>query len=94
MSEQEVVSFKADHDLVMMLKSVRNRSEFIRNAVLAAFKETCPVCNGTGILDSRRRHDWEHFTTSHPMTECRRCHELVFTCEGKQVKHDCTLATH
>jgi hypothetical protein len=86
---QEVISFKADHDLVMLLKSVRNRSEFIRNAVLAALKESCPLCNGTGILDSHRRHDWEHFSSSHPMTECRRCHELVFTCDGKPTKHDC-----
>ena len=38
MSEQEVISFKADHDLVLLLKSVRNRSEFIRNAVLTALK--------------------------------------------------------
>lgn len=88
-SQQAVVSFKADRDLVALLKQVRNRSEFIRNAVLAALGDACPLCNGTGILQPRQRHDWEQFSSSHPLAECRRCHAPVFTCDGKPVKHAC-----
>jgi hypothetical protein len=82
-------SFKADRDLVALLKGVRNRSEFIRNAILAALGDTCPLCNGTGILQPRQRHDWDAFTRSHPVAECKRCHGRVFTCDGEPLTHDC-----
>ena len=85
----DIISFKVDHDLAELLKHVRNRSEFIRGAILAALGKTCPLCNGSGILDDAQRGRWTAFTASHPLTECGRCHETVFTCDGKPVRHDC-----
>jgi hypothetical protein len=84
-----VVTFKADADLVALLAQVRNRSEFIRSAVLAAAGEVCPVCNGSGALGENRRRHWESFLAGHRLAECGVCHEHVPACHGKQVKPDC-----
>ena len=51
-SRQRVISFKADPELAAALGGVRNRSEFIRSALLAALDSSCPLCAGTGISSS------------------------------------------
>lgn len=84
-----VVTFKADPDLVSLLGRVRNRSEFIRSAILAASGEICPVCNGSGVLTSSRRRHWDAFLATHRLAECGSCHEQVPCCHGKAVKTAC-----
>ncbi|HYE05387.1 MAG TPA: CopG family transcriptional regulator [Planctomycetota bacterium] len=88
-AKPEIISFKVDHALAELLKHVANRSEFIRGAILAALDKTCPLCNGSGILDDHQRDRWQAFAASHPLTECGRCHERVFTCDGKLLRHAC-----
>ncbi len=85
----EIISFKVDQRLSSLLKRVRNRSEFIRAALIAALDDSCPLCAGTGLMRPEQRRIWEQFVTSHPMAECGRCHETVFTCDGKAVRHAC-----
>ena len=84
-----MISFKADPELAAALSGVRNRSEFIRAALLAALESSCPLCAGTGILDQRQRRQWDAFAASHPQLECGRCHERIFSCAGKPAKHGC-----
>jgi len=55
---EETISFKADAELARVLKSLRNRSDFIRQAIRHAVYEVCPLCHGTGYLKAptpRRR---------------------------------------
>ena len=76
----EVVTFKADKDLMKLLKGIRNRSEFIRAAILEALDNTCPFCRGTGVLTPHRKKYWNELSKHHPTKECRECHEDVMVC--------------
>jgi len=87
--KSETISFKVDAELMAALAGVANRSEFIRSALLAALRNACPLCNGSGILRPQQRHPWDEFAASHPRAECERCHARVFTCEGRPVDHAC-----
>jgi uncharacterized protein YbaR (Trm112 family) len=77
----EIVTFKADRSLLDALKGVRNRSDFIRSAILAALDSACPLCKGTGILSVDQRRHWDAFATGHSVEECGQCHELHLVCE-------------
>ena len=76
----EVITFKADRDLMKLLKGIRNRSEFIRIAVLEALDNACPFCRGTGVLTPHRKKHWNELAGQHAMKECKECHEDVLVC--------------
>ena len=76
----EIVTFKADRSLLDALAGVENRSEFIRNAILAALQSVCPLCKGSGILTPNQRNHWDAFAADHGLTECGDCHEMHLTC--------------
>src|SRR5690606_41925285 len=52
-----------------LFRSIPNRSEFIRTAILSALQGTCPLCRGTGILTPDQRLHWEEFARSHRSEE-------------------------
>lgn len=79
-NKQEVVTFKVDPSLMALLKSIDNRSAFIRNAVLAALDSACPLCRGTGVLSPRQREHWADFAHDHPLKQCDECHEYHLSC--------------
>jgi hypothetical protein len=76
----DVITFKADVSLMDALKGVQNRSEFIRNAVLAALDSVCPICKGTGILTPNQKKHWVAFAADHAIVECDECHEMRLVC--------------
>lgn len=76
----EILSFKVDDSLVEAMKGIPNRSEFIRNAILAALDSACPLCKGTGILTPNQRKHWSSFTADHAIRECSECNELHLVC--------------
>jgi hypothetical protein len=77
---QGIVTFKADAALRAALTGIRNRSEFIRAALLAALDSLCPLCKGTGILTINQRSHWQAFLAQHAMRECHDCHEVRLVC--------------
>ncbi|UCF35039.1 MAG: hypothetical protein JSV78_06970 [Phycisphaerales bacterium] len=79
-SKQSIVTFKADETLVDALAGIENRSAFIRNAILAALENACPLCLGSGILSPMQRAHWEDFCRDHTVEECDECHERRLTC--------------
>jgi hypothetical protein len=79
-SKQEVVSFKVDRSMLEALKGIPNRSEFIRNALMAALDSVCPLCHGTGILTPNQKQHWEAFARGHQFAECPDCQELHLVC--------------
>ncbi len=79
--KEEVITFKVDEELAEALGGIRNKSDFIRQAVLAALGNTCPVCNGTGTLTVPQKRHWEEFTTHHHVEFCDDCHEAHLVCE-------------
>lgn len=78
--KETVVTFKADSSLLEALKGVRNRSEFIRSAILAALDSYCPLCGGSGVLTPNQKNHWDEFSRHHPLQECGQCHEVHLIC--------------
>jgi K+-sensing histidine kinase KdpD len=78
--KREIVTFKADESLLAALDHVPNRSEFIRNAVMAALENTCPLCNGTGVLTPNQQKHWQQFASRHAVEKCNKCHESYLVC--------------
>lgn len=82
--KQQILTFKADPSLVEALRGVPNRSSFIRSAILAALNNTCPLCQGTGILNPEQRSHWEAFAADHAVAECDECHEYHLVCAHEE----------
>ncbi len=80
--KQDVITFKVDPSLARAMKGIRNRSEFIRSAILAAMENACPLCGGTGILSPDQRTHWEDFASNHSVEECGKCHVLHIVCQA------------
>jgi len=74
------VTFKADRSLLGALRSLPNRSRFIRDAVQAALDGVCPMCSGTGFLSAAQRIHWRDFSQTHPIEECSKCHQAKLSC--------------
>jgi len=82
--KQEIITFKVDKALWSALQGVANRSEFIRNAILAALDSSCPLCCGTGVLSPEQQKHWEEFAKSHSIVECEDCHAVRLVCEEER----------
>jgi len=83
--KEEIVTFKADENLVAALDGVPNRSAFIRDAILTALESRCPLCRGTGILSVEQRQHWEKFALHHHVEECEDCHAFHIVCDVAEV---------
>ncbi len=80
----EVISFKADEQLLAALKGVANRSEFIRAAILAALDNTCPLCGGAGALTPNQMRHWHDLTSDHSLETCSDCNETRLVCSNRR----------
>lgn len=78
--KQEIITFKADEALLKAMEGIPNRSEFIRNAILAALDSVCPLCSGTGVLSVRQQEHWKAFAENHSLRQCDACHEKMVVC--------------
>ena len=79
----EIITFKVDEALREALRGIRNRSDFIRNAVLAALDSACPVCKGTGVLSPNQKKHLGSFLKDHSVEECEDCNELYLVCHSR-----------
>ncbi|MFW5776496.1 MAG: CopG family transcriptional regulator [Spirochaetota bacterium] len=79
--KEEVITFKVDEHLAEALAGIENRSAFIRDAILGALGNTCPVCRGTGILTVAQQGHWNEFTAHHHVEQCDTCHEEHLVCD-------------
>ena len=85
-NKSEIITFKVDDSLLKAMRGIPNRSEFIRSAVLAALDNTCPLCNGTGILTPNQKLHWDDLAVDHSIEECGKCHEMYIFCTNKPKK--------
>jgi hypothetical protein len=86
-AKQEIITFKADVELVAAMRGVENRSEFIRKAILDALDNTCPLCSGAGTLTPQQKRHWEYFSSTHALAECTECHAMHLTCKSNSDRH-------
>jgi len=77
----EVITFKVDESLSHALDGIPNRSEFIRNSILHALENACPLCKGVGILTPNQRAHWDRFAEHHSIEECTVCNEFHIVCD-------------
>ncbi|MFA7348020.1 MAG: hypothetical protein WCZ86_09695 [Desulfurivibrionaceae bacterium] len=82
--KQETITFKADETLAEALHKVPNKSEFIRNAILNALENGCPLCQGTGILTSEQRTHWAKFLNTHSLQKCDACKAVHLVCGSEE----------
>jgi len=80
--KEQTVTFKVDSKLYEQLNKIPNRSEFIRNSIFKALNNICPLCNGTGILNSCQQGHWDEFTEHHHLNQCHDCHSVYLTCQN------------
>lgn len=78
----DIITFKADHALSEAMAGIPNRSEFIRSAVLAALKNACPLCCGTGVLTPQQHRHWTAFAEHHAIEQCHDCQAVHLVCKG------------
>lgn len=83
--KQETITFKADETLAKALLKVPNKSEFIRNAILNALENCCPLCQGTGILTSEQRTHWSNFLNTHSLQKCDACKAVHLVCGAEDI---------
>ncbi|NLW55211.1 MAG: CopG family transcriptional regulator [Firmicutes bacterium] len=79
--KQEVITFKVEAELGKAMEGIPNRSEFIRTAILAALRNTCPLCRGTGILTPEQQKHWKEFAENHRVKKCDDCQSFHLVCE-------------
>ncbi|MCX7816395.1 MAG: ribbon-helix-helix domain-containing protein [Syntrophales bacterium] len=79
--KERIITFKVPHDLAEVIKSIPNRSEFIRAAVKMALDSTCPLCAGTGTLSPSQKAHWDDFSRNHKVKRCTECDEIYIECE-------------
>jgi len=78
--KQQIITFKAEEALVEAMEDIPNRSEFIRSAILAALDGVCPLCHGTGVLNTNQQRHWEEFSHTHRFERCDDCDEGKIVC--------------
>ena len=83
-AKQGIITFKVDEAFLEALRGVRNRSEFIREAVLQALDLSCPLCGGSGVLSPRQKSHWDEFSQTHSLSECEECREVRLVCSERQ----------
>lgn len=84
MAKQETITFKTDAELASLLANLPNKSEFIRQAILNALDNACPLCQGSGILTPQQKRHWEEFTAHHHLVKCDDCDALHVVCESDE----------
>jgi len=78
--KDEVITFKVGGSLAKVIRRLPNRSEFIREAVLAALDHACPLCQGSGILTPEQTRHWDAFARGHTLSHCSDCDGLLLAC--------------
>lgn len=87
-SKEEVISFKAGPALANSLKRLPNRSKFIRQAILHALDQVCPLCQGSGSLSMDQHNHWNEFAKHHTVRECTTCGSLHLVCAADGAARD------
>ncbi len=78
--KNEVITFKVDADMAGVIQRLPNKSEFIRQAILSAMNNVCPLCQGSGSLSPSQKKHWQDFLQHHVVEECDDCQAVHIHC--------------
>jgi hypothetical protein len=79
--KSDLITFKVEHSLAEQIDRLPNKSEFIRKALLRALSDTCPLCQGRGVLSLEQAEHWKRFTAHHSVETCSDCRAVYLSCE-------------
>ena len=79
--KSDLITFKVEHSLAEQIDRLPNKSEFIRKALLRALYDTCPLCQGRGVLSLEQAEHWKRFTAHHSVETCSDCRAVYLSCE-------------
>ena len=82
--KEQVITFKVEKELQEILNRMPNRSEFIRNSILEALGNKCPLCGGSGILSASQKHHWDEFLEHHSLEKCNKCDQVHIKCSYEE----------
>jgi hypothetical protein len=71
--KKKIVAFKVEEDLAEFLGKLKNKSEFIRRAILAQFSMACPLCTGTGVVPRGVHDHYKPVIQKENKHPCDRC---------------------
>jgi hypothetical protein len=71
--KKKIVAFKVEEDLAEFLGKLKNKSEFIRKAILAQFSMTCPLCSGSGVVPRGVHDHYKPVIQKENKHPCDRC---------------------
>ena len=79
-----VFAFRADHEMLTILGTMPNASEFIRKAILRSLEEPCPVCEGRGVVTPGFRSEMERLGGHVLLRRCDCCaNEYPAPCDAQ-----------
>jgi hypothetical protein len=76
-TKSEIVAFKVEEELAEFLNRLPNKSDFIRNAILAQFSMTCPLCTGTGVVPRGVHDHYKPLVGASAHKPCEKCKSPV-----------------
>jgi hypothetical protein len=82
----DLITFKVERSLAELINRLPNKSEFIRHALLGALSNTCPLCQGAGVLTPEQSEHWKSFAANHRVELCSDCHAVYLSCERGQAQ--------
>jgi hypothetical protein len=75
--KSQIVAFKVEEELAKFLDNLPNKSEFIRKAILAQFRMTCPLCTGSGVVPRGIHDHYKHVLVENDSRPCEKCKAAV-----------------
>ena len=84
--KDKIITIKIDKELSDALKGVKNKSEFVRGAILKSIESKCPLCLGKGIMTAEQAKHWKKFIKDHKVKFCPDCGENYIECRSCQDK--------
>ena len=81
-AKTEIITFKVEPALAELINRVPNKSEFIRRAILGALENTCPLCQGAGVLTPSQQEHWQRFIEHHRVETCGECRSPYLLCDA------------
>ena len=69
----KIVAFKVEEELAEFLGKLKNKSEFIRKAILAQFSMECPLCSGSGVVPRGLHNHYKPIILKENKHPCDKC---------------------
>jgi hypothetical protein len=73
----KIVAFKVEADLAEFLDKLKNKSDFIRKAILAQFSMACPLCTGSGVVPRGIHDHYKPVIQAENKHACSKCKTMV-----------------